>query len=204
MKKQEYLDLLRYYLRAMPKSIIEDIILDYEEHFRLGLETGKTEEKICEELGSPELIAKQFIEYELRQDSDFKVTKKKNKFLTALLLVVGLILFSPVIMTLLGILMGIFGMVMGVIGGTIGLIVFAIVIVLGKIPFISLSANIAIPIFIKNLHPITTICLSVAALSFSILIFTLILSFIKWFLEALKKIILTLKWKIEKRFNEYE
>ena len=61
MKKREFLDLLRFYLRDMPKTVTEDIISDYEEHFAIAAEKGKSEEDICKELGSPELIAKEYI-----------------------------------------------------------------------------------------------------------------------------------------------
>lgn len=62
MKKNEYLDLLRYYLSNLPKNVVDDIINDYEEHFSIGLENNKTEEEISDELGSPKFIAEQFLE----------------------------------------------------------------------------------------------------------------------------------------------
>ncbi|EFM39721.1 hypothetical protein HMPREF0379_0510 [[Eubacterium] yurii subsp. margaretiae ATCC 43715] len=61
MKKREFLDLLRFYLKDMPKTVTEDIISDYEEHFSIATEKGKSEEEICRELGSPEAIAKEYI-----------------------------------------------------------------------------------------------------------------------------------------------
>jgi len=61
MKKREFLDLLRFYLKDMPKTVTEDIISDYEEHFAIATEKGKSEEDICKELGSPEVIAKEYI-----------------------------------------------------------------------------------------------------------------------------------------------
>ena len=61
MKKREFLDLLRFYLRDMPKTVTDDIISDYEEHFAIASEKGKSEEDICKELGSPEAIAKEYI-----------------------------------------------------------------------------------------------------------------------------------------------
>ena len=42
MKKREFLDLLRYYLRSYPYNMLNDIISDYEEHFQAGIENGKT------------------------------------------------------------------------------------------------------------------------------------------------------------------
>lgn len=60
MRKEEFLDLLRYYLSRFPQAMVEDIVRDYEEHFAIGLENGRTEEQIVEELGSPREIAREY------------------------------------------------------------------------------------------------------------------------------------------------
>lgn len=57
MNKNEYLDLLKLYLKDLPDDEIQDILLDYEEHFRIGVSKGKSEEVISKELGSPRDIA---------------------------------------------------------------------------------------------------------------------------------------------------
>lgn len=61
MKQTEYLDLLRYYLDRFPKSMVDEIICDYEEHFAIGLEHGKTEDEISNELGAPFYVAQEYI-----------------------------------------------------------------------------------------------------------------------------------------------
>lgn len=61
MKKTEYLDLLRYYLDRFPRSMVDEIIGDYEEHFSIGLENGKTEDEISSELGAPFYVAQEYI-----------------------------------------------------------------------------------------------------------------------------------------------
>lgn len=61
MRKTEYLDLLRYYLDRFPKSMVDDIIRDYEEHFAIGLENGKSEDEISNELGAPFYVAQEYI-----------------------------------------------------------------------------------------------------------------------------------------------
>lgn len=52
MNKIEYLYALKEALKDTDESIMEEIISDYEEHFQVGIEKGKSEEQICEELGS--------------------------------------------------------------------------------------------------------------------------------------------------------
>jgi len=57
MNKDEYLEKLTRLLKDMPKEDKEDILLDYEEHFMVGLEKGRTEEEISKALGDPETVA---------------------------------------------------------------------------------------------------------------------------------------------------
>jgi DUF4097 and DUF4098 domain-containing protein YvlB len=52
MNKMEYLNALKEALKDTDESVMEEIISDYEEHFQVGIEKGKSEEQICEELGS--------------------------------------------------------------------------------------------------------------------------------------------------------
>ncbi len=61
MNKVDFLNELYYYLAPLPKSEREDIINDFREHFREGEATGKTQEQICKELGSPFECAKQYV-----------------------------------------------------------------------------------------------------------------------------------------------
>lgn len=66
MNKEEFLKTLEASLKAFTLEEKKDILYDYEEHFRIGLQNGKTEEELIKELGSPNDIAKQYksnIEY---------------------------------------------------------------------------------------------------------------------------------------------
>ncbi|BDZ69879.1 HAAS signaling domain-containing protein [Methanobacterium petrolearium] len=68
MNKDEYIKKLNKLLKKLPKEEREDIISDYEEHFLIGLEKGRTEEEISGALGNPKNIAKQIkAEYMLRK-----------------------------------------------------------------------------------------------------------------------------------------
>ena len=60
MNKNEFIEILKSNLSKLPKDEIDDIIYDYEEHFRIGLENGKAESEIFSELGNPKAISKQF------------------------------------------------------------------------------------------------------------------------------------------------
>ncbi|NLL39076.1 MAG: DUF1700 domain-containing protein [Clostridiales bacterium] len=60
MNKETYLHQLKIHLKANSIPDYEDIIADYEEHFRQKLAEGCSEEEISARLGSPEAIAAQF------------------------------------------------------------------------------------------------------------------------------------------------
>lgn len=57
MTKQEYMKKLK---KLLPEKDKKDILLDYEEHFLTGINEGKSEEEIAEELGSPEEVVKEY------------------------------------------------------------------------------------------------------------------------------------------------
>lgn len=63
MTKQNYLNELYSRLSFLPEQERREIMADYEEHFAAGNEKGKTEQQICEELGTPESIAGQYSGY---------------------------------------------------------------------------------------------------------------------------------------------
>lgn len=52
MKREEYMGALQSALTGFDEELVQEIVSDYEERFRIGLEKGKTEEQIIQELGS--------------------------------------------------------------------------------------------------------------------------------------------------------
>lgn len=59
MSKREFLNRLYQQLQGLDKSEIDSIMYDYEEHFEMAAQDGKSESEIVAELGSPEKIAKE-------------------------------------------------------------------------------------------------------------------------------------------------
>lgn len=51
MNKQEYMEDLKRRLCIFPEELSGEIMEDYEEHFRVGMSRGRSEELICDELG---------------------------------------------------------------------------------------------------------------------------------------------------------
>ncbi len=76
MNKNEYLNALKEALKDTDESILEEIVSDYEEHFQIGMEYGKSEEQICKELGSIEDLAQEIKEV---YNADSKEDKKAEE-----------------------------------------------------------------------------------------------------------------------------
>ena len=72
MNKEEYFEKLTKLLKEIPKDEREDILSDYEEHFRIGMENGRTEEELSRALGDPKTVAKQI-------KAEYKITKAENE-----------------------------------------------------------------------------------------------------------------------------
>lgn len=72
MKKKEFLQKLDAGLSSLSKEEREDILADYEEHFRVGAKKKRSESAIAKELGSPADIIKQ-----LKLDSALAHAKEK-------------------------------------------------------------------------------------------------------------------------------
>lgn len=72
MNKTEYLSALKEALKDTDESVMEEIVLDYEEHFQIGMENGKSEEQICEELGAIDDLVKEIKEVYNTNHSDEK------------------------------------------------------------------------------------------------------------------------------------
>ena len=61
MNKEQCLKILEEGLKKLPHEEREEILQDFQEHFAIGLEQGKTEEEIAASLGSPQQIAKEMV-----------------------------------------------------------------------------------------------------------------------------------------------
>ena len=70
MTKVEFLQELYNYLSGFSPADRDEIIQDFEEHFSAGLELGKSEEQICEELGTPYSCAMQYVNSQQASPSD--------------------------------------------------------------------------------------------------------------------------------------
>ena len=76
MKKIDFLNELYSYLSPLPKNERTEILEDFRAHFREAEATGKSEEQICQELGTPFECAKQYVGDAIM---DNRIEPKKDK-----------------------------------------------------------------------------------------------------------------------------
>ncbi len=72
MNREEFLSRLASALHHIPDEERKDILADFEEHFSLALAEGKNESIIAEELGDPDVIAKELL-------IDYRIGKAENE-----------------------------------------------------------------------------------------------------------------------------
>ena len=118
MNRETFLQELSYHLSALPKEERNDILNDYNEYFENGLLEGKSESEISENLGSPEMIAK-----ELNISNTFAKVEDKmtvSNVMGAIGLTIGLSFLNFIIV--LGPALAIAGILLGGWGASIAFI----------------------------------------------------------------------------------
>lgn len=203
MDKKNYLDLLKYYLKDLPANVIEDIIIDYDQHFIEGIQNGKTEEQISEELGRPEHIAREYLRLEpnLRRKSkanssqaDDLASNSEDKTLKYILIAVALIVLSPVI---IGVFSTIIGLIVAAFGISIALVFAGIAIVIALVAGAGASF-MGTPITILSLHPLSNFLMFLFFIALGVFLFLLTIKFVQWLIKTLKNFYISMKWRLEK------
>ena len=82
MTKHEFLKIMEYELGNLNENIKSDILSDFRDHFEIAEKSGKSEEEICQILGNPKEIAREFIAdidsyVNLRNDNDEPESREK-------------------------------------------------------------------------------------------------------------------------------
>lgn len=124
-KKQEFMDALRHYLSDFGNDEREEILYDYEEHFRIGMESGKTEDELIKELGSPKDIAAQYRNADDNVEDNIKVNPRQSTG-GSIGIFIALVFFNLVFV--LGVYLGILGAIIGMCFAAIAVFVSGIVV----------------------------------------------------------------------------
>lgn len=184
MNRDDYLRQLRHNLYGLSEAEINDIILDYEEHFQIGLSKGKSEEEISSELGNPKDIAKNYINQSSQVFREEAKTVIHNDGARRLLLIVLLGLFNLIIV--IGPYIGAIGILLGIFGLGVGLFFAGIGILFG-VPFLAIGS-------IGQLHILTVIGFCIGFIGLGILIVLLGVYLSKWLYYLTVRYI---KWTID-------
>lgn len=192
MKKQEFLAILRANLSGIGEDDIQDIMYDYEEHFRIGLENNKTEEEISEALGNPVQIASAY-----KADSFIKkveISPRPYNMFKAILAGIGLGLFN--ITFVIGIYAGVIGLVIGLGGVALGITFSGVILMIDPFfvfKYVNTPFNLSMGLgklacFISGTAAFSLgILLIILTVFISKLIFKMTIAYIKANVEVIKK-----------------
>lgn len=118
MNQEQFLKELSMLLQHLPKNERDDILYDYQEHFAIGLEEGKSEEEIARKLGSPESIVK---ELQTLDKVEFPKNEPQQRSAAGMIVVAFALMFFNITM--------VFGLVVGIFATVISLFVSGIVMI---------------------------------------------------------------------------
>jgi uncharacterized membrane protein len=149
MNKKEFLDNLSKYLRGIPGEDEQDIISDFEEHFEMGKNEGRTEEDLSKSLGDPKALANQ-LKANIMVVKAEKETTAVN-ITRAVFASLGLGFFNLIFV--LGPFIGVLGILAGLFATAVGITASGITGLLGTIfsplfpEYFNLVINSAVGIF---------------------------------------------------------
>lgn len=164
--KDNYINEMKSFLSNLPSEEREDILYDYEEHFQMGLEEGKTEEEIIDALGNPKTIAKQYnASYMINKAED---TTSTSNVLGAIFAAVSLGFFNLIFV--LGPFLGVVGVLIGLFAAALGVIIGGAALFIGAIFGPAFPAYIDLPTVMSS-NVLATVFLSFGLTSLGILFF---------------------------------
>lgn len=143
MNKTEFLNTLNLSLSDFKEEERKDILYDYEEHFRIGEEKGKSEDELINELGDPNNIANQ---YRASSESESVKPGKQMNYEQRPIGISIMVAFAMILFNLIFII----GPYLGLVGCLIGLFAGAIGITIGGAGII--IALVIWPIFPNFVH----------------------------------------------------
>jgi uncharacterized membrane protein len=95
MTREIFLSEMKRALGRLPEGEKKDILADFEEHFRIGTGSGRSEEQVAEALGNPRIIGKSFLIDSLLEEG--REGRRAGPVLRALLASLGLGLLNIVV-----------------------------------------------------------------------------------------------------------
>ncbi len=149
MNKKDFINKLSSCLRGITGEERQDVINDFEEHFKEGMAAGRTEEDIADSLGDPRVLANQFKASILVSQAE-KTTSPAN-ITRAVFATLGLGFFNLIF--ILGPFIAIVGVFIALFACAIALTASGITVFFASIfgplfpQYVSISINPAVAIF---------------------------------------------------------
>lgn len=175
MNKTEFINILSSELNRLSIADSADILYDYEEHFNIGLENGKSEDEIVESLGDPQAIAKQFnVDSMVKQASE---ASSVGNITRAVFATAGLGLFNLIF--ILGPYLGLVGVLIGLFASAFALTLSGVCLLL-----VTIAAPLA-PQFVNlsGVDPTAIVFFSVGLTCLGMLFFMGVITLSKWFFK---------------------
>jgi len=167
MTKREYLGRLDQLLQNLPTEERKEILYDYEEHFNMAMESGKSEEEVIQGLGPAEFIAKQYKAAQTIRRAE--VDRTPRNMVQAVLSIIGLGFFNLVIV--LGPFLALCGIFMALFATGIALVVSGFALILGVFGAFTFDSLTAVINNNEALYP-AALTMSVSLSAFGVFIFT--------------------------------
>jgi uncharacterized membrane protein len=124
MVKNEFLTKLESLLSRVPEHDRKEMLYDYEEHFAIGLENGRSQAELIAELGDPHVIARDLLaDYRIGRAERDKTPSNMGR---AIIATISLSFFNLVF--ILGPVAGLFGAYVTLCAVSFGLMVFPLAI----------------------------------------------------------------------------
>src|SRR4030042_631838 len=162
MDKKDFIKKLSAYLSGIPEEERQDVVNDFEEHFKEGLLEGRTEEEISDSLGDPKILANQLRASILISEAE-KTTSASN-ITRAVFATLGVGFFN---------LLFVLGPFIGIAAVLVALFACAIAVTASGIAvfFASIFGPVFSQYFVLSINPAGAIFMSMGATCFGILFF---------------------------------
>jgi len=183
LNEQEFIRVLKSRLEGtLSAEELEDIVSDYAEHFRMGKESGRTDEELVKSLGSPEDIARELKAMHLVKKAEN--VKSAGNIFHAVLATLGLGLFNLVFVLapfLLIIVMLMVIVIVGVLFTIFGFlaILYSVLQVAG-LPAFAIWQNAVAGLFISTGITTTGLLLVIGDYYFARFLYRIGIRYLKW------------------------
>lgn len=147
MNKTQFMNALENSLSSFSTQDKNEIIYDYEEHFSVAIESGKSEDEVCRELGDPDTIAKQ---YKISSTIDRASTNPSaGNIFRAIIASIGLGLMNLIFV--LGPFLAVAGVLFGLWIASISIILAGVVTTFSTVLSSIFPAFVSVPNFIPSI-----------------------------------------------------